>query len=76
MANQNDKAAGNIPGPFYVDNTCVDCDMCRTIAPELLKRNEETGNSIVFKQPATQNEIALAKEALECCPTESIGFEG
>ena len=30
----------------------------------------------VWKQPATPKEIMLAQEALESCPTESIGCDG
>ena len=32
----SDKAAkynDNVPGVFYVDNTCIDCDACRDAAP-------------------------------------------
>ena len=32
MANKHDKNEGNVPGPFYIDSSCVDCDMCRLIA--------------------------------------------
>jgi hypothetical protein len=32
--------------------------------------------SIVYRQPRTSEERALAKEAKEGCPTESIGDDG
>src|SRR5205085_8885520 len=25
----------NAPGPLYVDETCIDCDTCRQMAPEI-----------------------------------------
>lgn len=76
MANRNDRLAGNIPGAFYVDSSCTDCDMCRGIAPQFFRRDDEIGYSIVFKQPLTPAEIVQAEEALESCPTESIGKDG
>lgn len=41
-----------------------------------MKRNEETGFSYVFRQPETEAEITMAEEALQSCPTESIGSNG
>jgi ferredoxin len=66
----------NVPGKFYVDNTCVDCDQCRNIAPKSFKRQDDGNYSYVFKQPQTAEEIAEAEEALTSCPTESIGNDG
>jgi len=76
MANKNDRLPENVPGAYYVDSTCVDCDMCRGIAPQFFRRHDEIGVSIVYKQPANPKEIAEAEEALKYCPTESIGNDG
>ena len=76
MANRNDKNSGNIPGPFYVDNTCIDCDLCRETAPSIFRRDDHLGQSIVFHQPSTPDEWSLAREALNSCPTETIGADG
>ena len=76
MANKNEKNQGNAPGAFYVDSSCIDCDMCRETAPATFRRNEDIGFSIVYQQPATPEEIALANEAMIGCPTESIGNDG
>jgi ferredoxin len=76
MAKKTDSLAQNVPGPFYVDSTCVDCDLCRNTAPHFFKRDDETGFSFVYHQPATAEEIALADEAKTGCPTESIGDDG
>jgi ferredoxin len=76
MANRNDKAAGNTPGKFYVDNSCCDCDMCRNTAPTIFTRNDETGVTIVTRQPATPDEIVLVESALTECPVDSIGADG
>ena len=66
----------NVPGQFYVDNTCIDCDQCRTIAPKSFTRFNDGGYSYVFHQPTTPEEIAQAEEALRSCPTETIGNDG
>jgi len=76
MANLQDKTPENVPGRFYVDNTCIDCDMCREIAPQIFKRQDDGAYSYVYRQPFTTEEIALAEEALAHCPTETIGNDG
>jgi len=76
MANKTERLAENAPGRYYVDGTCIDCDLCRSTAPDLFKRNEAVGYSIVYRQPATPEETALAEEALHGCPTECIGNDG
>ena len=76
MAAGTDRLPRNAPGPYYVDSTCVDCDLCRNTAPDFFRRDEETGFSIVYRQPITEEERALAEEAKQGCPTESIGNDG
>ena len=76
MANRNQKTPQNVSGPFYVDDTCIDCDLCRNTAPHFFSRFDEGGYTVAFRQPQTAEEIALAKEALEGCPTNSIGDDG
>jgi ferredoxin len=76
MADRNMKTDRNVPGKYYVDTSCVDCDMCRQDAPKSMRRDDETGNSYVFEQPRTLEEIEAAEEALRNCPTESIGNDG
>lgn len=68
-----DRLPQNVPGRFYVDSTCTDCDLCRSHAPDHFRRDDDIGQSFVFRQPETPDEIALCREALEGCPTESIG---
>jgi ferredoxin len=76
MADKNQKTPENAPGKFYVDETCIDCDLCRQIAPLSFTRRNEGGYSYVFKQPQTAEEIAQAEEARNSCPTETIGSDG
>lgn len=76
MATPTDRNPDNAPGPYYVDSSCIDCDQCRNMAPELFGRNADTGMGYVIRQPVTEDEIALAEEALEACATQSIGHDG
>jgi len=73
MANPLDRIPENAAGKFYVDDTCIDCDLCRSSAPAFFKREEILGQSVVFRQPVTADEIAVAEQAMAECPTDSIG---
>jgi ferredoxin len=76
MADAANKYPENIEGKFYVDDQCIDCDLCRETAPANYKRNDDGGHSFVYKQPETPEEEALCKEAMEGCPVEAIGSDG
>ena len=76
MANKEKKHIGGVPGSFYVDTECIDCDLCRETAPSNFKRNDDGGYSFVFKQPQTPEETDQCKEAMEGCPVEAIGEDG
>lgn len=76
MADAANKYPENIDGKFYVDDQCIDCDLCRETAPANYKRNDDGGHSFVYKQPETPEEEALCKEAMEGCPVEAIGSDG
>ena len=76
MADVEDKNPENVAGKFYVDEQCVDCDLCREHAPDNFQREEDEGYSYVYKQPETDEELELCMEALEGCPVEAIGADG
>ena len=76
MANKADKWPQNAGGKFYVDQQCIDCDLCRETAPSFFQRHDEGGYSFVHKQPTAEEEIAQCMEALEGCPVEAIGNDG
>lgn len=71
-----DRLPENVAGRFYVDSSCIDCDQCRTQAPEFFGRNADNGTSMVIKQPVTPDEIALVEQAANDCATCSIGSDG
>lgn len=76
MADAENKYTQNADGKFYVDDQCIDCDLCRETAPANFKRDEDGGHSYVYKQPENEEEEALSKEAMEGCPVEAIGDDG
>ncbi|MBX6313307.1 MAG: ferredoxin [Isosphaeraceae bacterium] len=75
MADPTQKVPENVPGRFYVDRTCIDCDLCRETAPGIFVRNDEEGYSYVIRQPKDAAEEAACLAALEECPVEAIGIE-
>lgn len=64
----------NVEGDFFVDSTCIDCDLCRQIAPHTFYSAGEM--SAVHHQPDTAEEEFAALKALVACPTASIGALG
>ena len=76
MADVANKYSENVEGKFYVDDQCIDCDLCRETAPANFKRNDDGGHSFVYKQPESPEEEALCREAMEGCPVEAIGPDG
>jgi glyoxylase-like metal-dependent hydrolase (beta-lactamase superfamily II)/ferredoxin len=71
MANPARRLPQNIAGDFFVDETCIDCDACRQIAPQTFRDHGE--QSSVYQQPSTVEETEQALKALVACPTGSIG---
>lgn len=76
MANVKDKKPENVSGRFYVDSGCIDCDLCRGMAPGSFLRDAATDQSFVARQPIEQGEIDLCMDAVAACPVEAIGFDG
>jgi glyoxylase-like metal-dependent hydrolase (beta-lactamase superfamily II)/ferredoxin len=65
----------NAPGDFFVDDSCIDCETCRIVAPRTFARSDRLGLSIVRRQPASPEDELRAAMALVSCPTSSIGTE-
>ena len=66
----------NVPGKFYVDQQCLDCNLCTETAPGHFTRNDAGGYFYVSRQPATKEEEALLQLAVEGCPCEAILNDG
>jgi glyoxylase-like metal-dependent hydrolase (beta-lactamase superfamily II)/ferredoxin len=71
MADKNKIVEGNVAGDFFVDTTCINCDNCREMVPEVFGRFGSYAG--VKRQPQSAEEIHLSLQALVCCPTGSIG---
>ncbi len=76
MADIANRYAENVTGKFFVDNQCIDCDLCRETAPNNFTRNDDGGFSYVYKQSENEDEEKQCKEAMDNCPVEAIGNSG
>jgi len=73
MANRAQRLSTNAKGDFFVDSTCIDCDQCREIAPEVFGDGE--GHASVLRQPDSGAALHNALRALVTCPVGAIGTE-
>ena len=55
---------------WRVNSRCINCMSSRTMAPDLIK--EEENRSVFARQPATPEEETAAWRALEVCPTAAV----
>ena len=62
MADIANKYAENVSGNFYVDDQCIDCDLCRETAPANFTRSDGAGYSYVFRQPITLRRRRFARK--------------
>ena len=65
MADLTQKLPENVAGQFYVDATCIDCDLCRETAPGNFRCNDAKGHSYVHHQPQDPAQQAACLAALE-----------
>ena len=71
VASLQQRLPENVPGDFFVDSTCIDCDTCSQLAPGIFRDHGDQCS--VHHQPETDAETQLAMMALVACPTGSIG---
>lgn len=72
MARLADRDPANVDGRWYVDTRCIDCDVARHHAPDLIGTLAD-GRSVVIRQPADDADELLMWRAALACPTRSIG---
>lgn len=70
-----EKFTENVPGPYSVNTECIDCDLCRQVAPAHFKRETRHGHSYVYQQPVNAKQEAQCQEALQTCPVDAIAAE-
>ena len=73
MADYESRHPENVPGAFFTDDTCIICGMCSELAPNVFMETEDHDHSFVYHQPQSAEDLEQAEEAMESCPTESIG---
>jgi len=71
VANLQQRLPENVPGDFFVDSTCIDCETCSELAPSIFRDHGDQCS--VHHQPETDAEVQRAMMALVSCPTGSIG---
>ena len=76
MSDLSARLPENAPGKYYIDDGCINCGLCVMIAPNNVQVNEAAGIQFISKQPALPSEANQMEEALDACPTESIGADG
>lgn len=75
MADRNLKSPENVPGRYYVDETCIAAKFCVATAPRNF-RLSETGYAYLYKQPETPEEEEECRQAVAGCPVSAIGDDG
>ena len=70
MDRRRDRRPENVAGDLYVDASCIDCDTCRWMAPQVFQRVGD--RSAVVSQPDHEIDRLQALQALLSCPTGSI----
>jgi ferredoxin len=61
-------------GEYFVAEQCIDCDLCRQMAPTIFQRKftGAGGISVVGRQPDSDFEREKAMEAMGACPVGAI----
>jgi glyoxylase-like metal-dependent hydrolase (beta-lactamase superfamily II)/ferredoxin len=73
MAKPEKRLPHNADGDFFVDDSCIDCDTCRSLAPAVFGRAADIEQSFVKHQPSCDEDRQRALMALVACPTCAIG---
>lgn len=80
MAQKDQKYDNNAKGRYYVDRNCIGCDACVLVTADHFEMDysapDGLSHAYVKKQPLTDDEEKLCREALEGCPVEAIGSDG
>jgi glyoxylase-like metal-dependent hydrolase (beta-lactamase superfamily II)/ferredoxin len=74
VADPDRRHPGNAAGPWFVDDSCIDCDVSQQCAPWMFGRAGD--QAVVVRQPQNDEERRDAARALLACPTGSIGVIG
>lgn len=70
------KITANEVGKFYVDYSCIACEICTSIAPDNFRMKDDGSSSLIYKQPENGTEDQACEEAKNSCPADAIGDDG
>lgn len=76
MADKTIKYPDNVPGKYYVDETCIFCNLCESLGPNTFRAADDGTHDYVFAQPANEEDEAAAQESMASCPVNAIGDDG
>lgn len=77
MADKKSKHPENVPGRFYVDESCIICALCVELAPNnFVEEQIKSHYSFVYKQPENAEEESACIDAMNQCPVNAIGNDG
>ncbi len=76
MADKSLRFEDNVQGAYYIDSSCIFCNLCIEVAPNHFKESEQGDHDIVYQQPQAEEEIALCEDAKSQCPVDAIGNDG
>ncbi len=72
----NHRIKENVPGKYYIVETCIGCSLCSELSPGNFGMNLDEGYDFVFKQPETQEDEELCLKAMKSCPADAIRNDG
>lgn len=72
MARLDQRHPDDVEGEWFCDTRCIDCDVARHFAPDLIGA-DDAGLSFVVRQPSSPEDEAALWRAAVACPTQSIG---
>lgn len=73
MARLDRRHPDGVRGDWFIDDRCIGCAASATIAPDLIDLSGDGQRFVFVRQPVTEQEVLLAQQAAEVCPTRSIG---
>lgn len=60
-------------GDWFIDDRCIGCGASTSIAPHLISPASDGRQFVFVRQPGSDDDVVLAQQAAEVCPTRSIG---
>jgi len=66
----------NVPGKYYVTDTCNGCGFCYSVALQNFSRKTDLSYYYVIRQPANGHEEQSMLEAIDLCQLDCIRDDG